>query len=251
MVAYDMKNLDDPERISEIRALILKKPALKQFYVEVYEKFKTCLLQCPRDGQALELGSGGGFLKDFLPGIITSDVIPYAGVDRVVDATAMPFADDGLRFICMLNTLHHISDAELFLKEVNRCLKVGGRLFMVDQHPGWIAYPILKWGHHEPFDPASKDWTFESSSYLGSANGALSWIIFQRDRARFERLFPKLRIKRYEPHSALKYWLAGGLKRWSLVPKPLVPLVTWSDQLLCKVSRQLGSFADIELEKLS
>jgi SAM-dependent methyltransferase len=245
-----MVDLDNPERVSMIRALIQQKPALKHFYLEAYEKFRQCLLTCPAGGSALELGSGGGFLKEFLPSVTTSDVIPYEGVDQIVDATALPFAANSLRFVCMLNTLHHIPNAELFLKEATRCLMPGGRLFIVDQYPGWIAYPILKWCHHEPFDSKTKDWAFEAHSHLGSANGALAWIIFERDRKRFERLFPNLRILRFEPHSALKYWLAGGLKQWSLVPGPAVRAVAWFDHLLCSGLPQCGSFVNVELQKV-
>ena len=73
---------------------------------------------------------------------MTSDTLPYEGIDRVVDATKMPFEDESVRAICMTNVFHHIPDVEAF---------TGGhssgsrrRVLIVDQHPGWISTPIYK-----------------------------------------------------------------------------------------------------------
>ena len=77
-------------------------------------------------------------MKDVIPTMITSDVIPYPSLDRVIDATAMPFADAELAAICMHNVFHHIADVESFLAEAARVLKPGGRMLIV-----------------QPFDPPS------------------------------------------------------------------------------------------------
>ena len=83
-----MTDLDDPGRYAEIRRRIRGKPALERWYRECYAKFADCLSRCPPEGVVLELGSGGGFAKDALPEIVTSDVLPYdgghrTGLDRV------------------------------------------------------------------------------------------------------------------------------------------------------------------------
>ena len=50
--------------------------------------------------------------------------------------------------------------------------------------------------HHEPFDPQRADWEFPLSGPLSGANGALPWIIFQRDREQFEREWaPELHVR--------------------------------------------------------
>ena len=43
------------------------------------------------DKSILELGSGGGFLKEMYPAIITSDVLQLPSVDKVFSATANAF----------------------------------------------------------------------------------------------------------------------------------------------------------------
>lgn len=207
-------------------------------------------MRSPSNGIALELGSGAGFAKKRIPEILTSDIIPYQGVDKVVDATHMPFPNDALRCICMFNAFHHISDVELFFKEAQRCLVPGGRVFIIDQHPGWFGYPIYKFFHHEYFDPSAIKWSFKSSGPLSNANGALTWIVFKRDRKIFEQKYPYFRIEKYEPHTPLAYWLSGGLKWWSLIPRQFIKAIKRIDSLLIKVSPQFGSFVDVELLKV-
>jgi SAM-dependent methyltransferase len=189
-----VQDLDDPARIDALRARIRGKRALASWYRECYAKFAECVARCPPSGAVLELGSGAGFLKQLMPEVVTSDVLPYAGVDRVVDASRLPFAAGELRAILMLNVLHHLPDVEAFFREAERCLASGGRVFLVDQYLGRISTPILRHLHHEPCDPGAASWGFASSGPLSGANGALAWIVFERDRALFERRFPELRL---------------------------------------------------------
>jgi SAM-dependent methyltransferase len=244
-----VEGLDDPGRISEIRRKIETKPSLKRFYEDVYRKYAECLKRCPEQGLALELGSGAGFAKKIVPELITSDILPYDGVERIIDGARLPFPDQSLRLICMVNVFHHIPNVESFLREVQRCLVPYGRLFIVDQHLGYISTPILKYIHHEPFSPDVSDWKFESSGPLSDANGALTWVVFVRDIARFEQLFPQLRLVQYRPHTPLGYWMTGGLKRWNLVPDWAIGLSRIIDRSLIRLSPKFGSFVDVEVVK--
>jgi SAM-dependent methyltransferase len=242
-----MTALESSESLERATRAIRDKPALRAFYHEAYAKFAGCVARCPPGGGVLELGSGGGFLREVLPDVVTSDVLPYPGVDNVVDATRMQFADASLRAILMLNVFHHIADCAAFLREAARCLVPGGRVFMVDQYPGWLSTPIFRYVHHEGFAPDAASWTFASSGPLSSANGALAWIVFERDRARFDREFPELELARFAPHTPLLYWLSGGLKSWSLIPGFGVAPAARLDRALARLSPGACSFVDIEL----
>lgn len=244
-----MKDLDKPERISEIRAAIAAKPALKRFYTEVYARYAASLALAPKNGLAVELGSGGGFAQRVIPELVTTDILPYQGIDCVVDATAMPFKDHSVRFFAMLNVFHHIPDVAVFLREAARCLTPRGRLLIVDQHPGWISTPVLRHLHHEPFAQNSENWQFASTGPLSGANGALAWIVFRRDRAKFIREYPELRFLRYRPFAPLIYWMCGGLKPWCLLPDMAYGSVHAIEHLLLRISDNFGSFAEIELER--
>jgi len=246
----DQADLNSPERIDEIRAVIDRKPSLRLLYRETYQRYAECLGRCPEPGLALELGSGGGFAKECVPGILTSDLIPYPGVDLAVDGTSLPFDAASLRFIAMTNVFHHIPDVASFFREAERCLAPGGRILIVDQHPGLLSRPILKYLHHEPFLPQALEWRFASTGPLSGANGALPWLVFVRDRERFSRLFPRLRLVGYRPHTPLRYWLSGGLKRWNLLPRPACGAVIALERMLLDCSPNFGSFTDIEVVKV-
>jgi SAM-dependent methyltransferase len=231
--------------------LIKNKPPLRNYYLETYQRFAKCLERCPKRGLVLELGSGAGFIKDVIPDAVTSDALPYEGIDQTIDATAMPFADGTVRGIFMLNVFHHIPDVGSFLQEASRVLAPGGRVLIVDQYPGYLSSLVFKYLHFETFDEKALNWKFESTGPLSGANGALAWIVFHRDRKNFETLFPRLKIETFAPHSPLRYWLMGGMKNWSLLPARSYNLATRVDRMLVRLSAQLSSFVDIELVKVA
>lgn len=244
-----MQDLDNPERIDRLRRIIREKKALRSFYARFYRDFAKALDALPLDGLVLELGSGGGFLKEIVPFAVTSDVLPYAGVDRVVDATALPFQESSIKAVFMMNVFHHLPDVEAFLTSLTRCLRDGGLVYMMEPYPGWISAPIYSFLHHEPFNRATPDWKFESRGPVSDANSALAWIVFERDRRIFEKKFPELKVKEYRPHSPFQYWLAGGVRNWSLLPGATHRIIERLDRTLVRIWPKMGSFVTIELRK--
>lgn len=243
-------DLNNPERYHEIRLILEKKTALKFLYQEIYQKYAACLARCPKDGIAIEIGSGAGFVKEIVPNIITTDAVAYPNVDRVMDATQLDFADQSLSGICMFNVLHHIADAPAFFREASRCLKPGGRIFMMEPYLGFPSTFIYRYLHHEPMDTNITHWEFESKGPVSDANIALPHLIFHRDIEKFRREFPHLSVLHLTPHSPLRYWLTGGLTNWSLLPQWAFGLTSWIDKKLTQLSPRLGSFFDIELIKV-
>jgi len=244
-----MQRLDDRSRAFEIQKAIQKKALLRSFYLDMYRRYARCIEHCPPTGAVIEIGSGCGFAKHTLPHLITSDLISYPGIDCLIDAARMPFGDVSLRTILMLNVFHHIPDVAAFLSEAERCLISNGRLLIIDQHSGIISKHIYRYFHFEHFDLRSPEWSFNAKGPLSSANGALPWIVFQRDRDRFTSGYPSLELLSYRPHTPLKYWLSGGLRKISFVPSRMLSLVTKLDRNLTHKCPDFGSFVDIEIKK--
>lgn len=247
--AAKIANLDDPQNIHILRRIIRKKTFLlktyQNFYHELLERIKTI----PQDGKILELGSGASFLKEYNPQIITSDVLPYDGVDLVFSALNMPFEDNSLNAIVMVDVLHHIKDSRQFFREAERCLQDGGKIVMIEPaNTCWSSF-IYKNFHHEPFNPQG-EWGFEEGGPLSGANMAIPWIIFYRDRELFRLEFPHLIVKELKIHTPLSYLISGGLSVKQLLPSELYGLIRLMERILSPLNSYLGMFLTIELEKV-
>ncbi len=208
---------NDIEVSKEHAQIIRKKKVLNKLYHDWY-KFLLDRIDFLPDGKIIELGSGGGFIKDLNPNIITTEVLDLDTVDMVFSAENMPFVSEELGAIFMIDVLHHIPKCRLFFKEAERTLKPGGAIIMSEPaNTPWSRFFYQNF-HREDFDP-SADWHLSDvTGPLSSANGAIPWIVFNRDRAIFEKEYPELYVEEITLHTPLMYLLAGGLSPVSLIP---------------------------------
>jgi len=209
-------DLDSPATTVRRRQVVRDKPFLRRIYREWYTSLAAAVPA--GEGDVLELGSGPGFLQEYIPGLITSDIMPLPGVLRVVDARRIDCAPASLRGIVMTNVLHHLPDVSQFFAEASRCVRPGGVIAMVEPWLSPWSRIIYRWLHHEPFVPDTIAWEFPGDGPLSDANGALPWIVFQRDRARFQRDFPGWAIRSITPCMPFRYLLSGGVSMRSFVP---------------------------------
>lgn len=210
------RSIDDPVTTELRRSIVLSKPFLRDIYEDWY---RAILEHVPDgDGQVLELGSGAGFLEQFIPGLITSEVFACPGVQLIADARNLPFAAGELRAVVMTDVLHHIPDVAAFFREATRCLRPGGVVAMIEPWVSPWSRLIYTRLHHEPFRTDVQQWDFPAGGPLSDANGALPWILFVRDRARFEAEFPSMRIEVIRPMMPFRYLVSGGVSMRSLMP---------------------------------
>ena len=243
-----MKDLDDPQITILRRGIIQENVFLKNLYTDFYSTFKRSLKHIPKRRKLVELGGGGGFIKKIIPDVITSDVIKLPDVDLHFSATDMPFKNESIDRFFMLNVIHHIHDTRLFFKEIDRCLKRGGMLIAIEPANTLWSRFIYQNFHYEEFNPQG-DWTLKSQKALSDANGALPWIIFVRDRKKFQKLFPRLTIRNIIPHTPIQYLVSGGVSYRQLLPSWTYPFVKGIEDLATPLSRYIGMFYTIEIEK--
>jgi hypothetical protein len=75
--------------------IIQRKPFLRNIYVDFYRQFAEAVGDSA--GKLLvEIGSGGGFIKEVIPGAVTSDILELPNIDKVFSAADMPFADESV-----------------------------------------------------------------------------------------------------------------------------------------------------------
>lgn len=240
------------ERFFELqRQIIQERPLMREVYGLWYAALLEDEASVPGDpsaGDLLELGSGGSFLKELCPRVITSDV--EAGVaERVVDGRELPFADSSLRAIFLTHVFHHIPDVARFLKEAERVLVPGGVVSLIDVPHTPLSRFFFDRFHPEPYAPEAKDWAFDQSDAMMDANQALTWMVFVRDRARFEALCPGLELERTRWLPWFSYLLSGGVTRRNLVPGFAVPLLRMLDKMLRPIDPWMALHWHLTLRK--
>jgi len=209
-------NVDDPRTSVLRRQIIQEKKFLRQIYQEWYRLLRFSMPS--GKGFVLEIGSGAGFLSEFFPDLIASDVIYRRGIKIVLDGHHLPFADGTLKAIVMIDVLHHMSRARDFFLSAARSVRAGGVIAMIEPWVSSWSKLIFMNLHDEPFEPGAGEWEFQTSGPLSGANAALPWILFERDRARFEHEFPQWQIHTLEPMMPLCYLVSGGVSLRSLMP---------------------------------
>lgn len=216
--------LDDP-RTTALRRRIVRE---KGFLFEVYREWGAAIAAAlpAGPGVVVELGSGGGILPDFIPGVLTSDLFVLPELDVVATGEALPFAEASVAAVVMQNVLHHVRDVRAMLRDTARVTRGGGRLVMIEPwNTPWSRF-VCRYLHHEPFEPAARDWALPpGGGQLSAANGALPWILFARDRKRFDAEFPEWRVRSVVPFMPLAYLLAGGVSSRLGLPRRAYAIV--------------------------
>ncbi len=204
------------DQLTDHRSIWERKPVLRLVYDDFYDRIAAAC----RPGRTIEIGGGIGNLKRRLTEVVATDIQSAPWLDCVADAQRLPFADACAANIVMVDVLHHLEFPVVFFREAARVLRPGGRVLMVEPAITWGSSLFYRLLHHEPVrtsadvlgdgDPNPRRDPYDS-------NQAIPTILATRDRERFHRLCPTLRIASVHWFSFAAYPLSGGFQPWSLV----------------------------------
>ena len=138
--------MDADPRLAAHRRVWQKKPALRKIYADYYRRI-TC--HCT-NGQTLEIGAGSGHIREHMDQVFMADILPAEWLDVAADAQQLPFGDESLSNIVMVDVLHHIERPTALFDEVTRVLRPGGKMVMLDPAITIGSWPIYKFLHSEP-----------------------------------------------------------------------------------------------------
>lgn len=230
------------------REKVLNKPFLRQLYGEWYEVFIAEMENLP-EGMKIELGAGGGFLKQVAPSIISTDSLPFPTNDLTFSPLSMPFNSDSVSGIFMIDTFCRIEDTHAFLTEAQRVLKPGGKIIMVEPASSIWGRVANRWFCQKSFD-RSGVWSNTLTAAYKRVNSALTWIVFERDLPRFHEEFPNLSLQSVDYHTPLRYFLGGGSRfDRAFVAPSSYPFFCLADAWLSEHSPQWSMFVTLEIEK--
>ena len=187
------------------------------WYRELYrDQFKG--FPDPAALSVLEVGSGTSPLKQFLSNVVTSDVLDLDYLDLVFDCHEIDkfdaIKDESLDVITLTNVLHHLKSPIAFLNRAANKLKSGGQVIATEPFFSLVSTPIFKYLHHEPVDfEISEPELKNVRGPLASANIALPWLIFFRQRDWMDVLSENYDVANCSIRffSALSYMATGGI----------------------------------------
>jgi SAM-dependent methyltransferase len=222
----------------------------------LYGDFHRRLLEICPEGRVLDIGSGTAHIKDFRPDIVSTDILPFPGIDTVADAHRLPFPDGLFSGVVMLDVLHHLERPIEFLKEASRVLRAGGRLAMIEPAMTTIARRFYGHFHEEPVEMDVDPFApvkINPDRDPFDANQAIPSLLFATPAARMrvEREVSSLRVRSVEWLSLFAYPMSGGFQSWSLMPAALVPsLLAFEDKVPQAVRRQIAFRMMVVLERV-
>jgi len=113
-------NFDDPHTTHIRLTIIQQKKFLRQIYQEWYRALAASLPSC--EGAVPELGAGAGFMADYIPDLIASEIFytpNYPNIKVVTNGMRLPFPAASLRGIFMTEAFHHLAEPRLFLPRLH------------------------------------------------------------------------------------------------------------------------------------
>jgi SAM-dependent methyltransferase len=249
-------DIDSPEALELHRQITCEKPLMRAVFKRFYE---VCVglarIHLKSSGRQVEIGAGGTFFKEYYPDVVTTDVKPSQHLDMVIDAQDMPFGRSTISVIYGINCFHHLPAPRRFFRELSRVLKPGGGCILVEPSNTWLSRCVHSNVHaHEHFDHDQVDWEAGTQMLgpLSGANQALSYIVFDRDRQRFEQEFPSLEICATVPMTNyLSYILAGGVNFRQLVPNGAKDLLRGLELVLTPASGLLAIHHAVVLRRIA
>lgn len=227
-----------------------EKPLLRQIYSDFY----TLILQRMNPsmkGPVVELGSGIGNLRTYLPHAICTDLFPNPWLDLVCDGYELPFNDGSLSHLILFDVFHHLERPVAFLREAERALLVSGRLLLFEPYvslAGWLAYGCF---HHEPIAWTSPIALSEAAPLLPrryyAAQGNATRLFFSHSLPR-EGL-GGLRVISTERFCSFMYLLSGGFSKPALYPERAKALIRKFDAMLSFAPSLFAARCLVVLEK--
>jgi SAM-dependent methyltransferase len=218
-------------------------PLLRLLYGRWYRRIRE-LLPARERGPWIEIGSGPGFAAEFIPELELSDIVKAPWHHRRLSADSLPFADQSVGALVLLDVLHHLAAPARFFQEAVRVLGSGGRIVLCEPYISPLSLVVYKLLHEEPVDlrvqPLAEHGAHDKDPF--ESNQAIPTLLCRPDGQReLERRFPELRLIRFERLAGLSYATTGGFSRPPLLPARLWRmLLGFEDRLPALAYRLIG-----------
>jgi SAM-dependent methyltransferase len=235
------------QRLEEHRQLWETKPVLRDVYAVWFDALLDAL---GGSADVLEVGAGPGFLSVHARQRarggkwLSADLVPARWNDLAADATRLPFRDGSFDALAAVDLVHHLAHPAAFFAEARRVLRPGGRVVAVEPWVTLLSFPVYRWLHQEGCRPRLDPWQPFGSTAPGvkdpfEGDAAVVWSLARKTTLeRWHRLgfaAPRLTVL-----NGFAYLPTLGFRPGSLLPRPLVPLLTGLDRWMAPLARWTG-----------
>ena len=240
--------------IIENRACWDRKPALRAIYGDFYRQIAAATATRV-GGQTVELGSGMGNIKQFIPDCVTTDIFENPWLDRVESAYALSFPDASVANLILFDVFHHLEFAGVAFREAVRVVPPGGRIIIFDHDMGWVPRAVCRAFHHEPVAmdrpiawDAPAGFSPERSPYYAAIGNAYRCFVRGELAGQWGVNWKLLSCDRLSSFA----WLAcGGFRGPQLYPTAALPVIQRLDRLLSRFPALYSARLLVVLERRS
>jgi SAM-dependent methyltransferase len=229
-----------------------QRPVLREVYGHFYQLVRQALAPLP--GPIVELGSGIGAAKEFIPTCITTDIFSNPWLDQQENAYALSFADTSVSNLILLDVFHHLICPGTALNEFHRVLRVDGRVIILEPAMSLLGKVIYGLFHHEPlglrnpiswFAPDGVD-PKETGYYAAQANASKVFLGNQ-----FKGALSSWDIPILVSLPDIAYAASGGFSKPQLYPLSLLPVIRAFEKILTPWPNIFATRLLVALEKKS
>src|ERR1700730_2279149 len=135
--------------IQQNREFWRKKPVLRKVYSQFYREI-AARLDSAIPGLVVELGSGMGNGKEYVPQCITTDIFSNPWLDRVENAYELSFENETVGHLILFDVWHHLQYPGTARREFSRVLAPNGRIIIFEPSMGLVGRFVFGCFHHEP-----------------------------------------------------------------------------------------------------
>lgn len=224
-----------------------QKPLLQLIYRDYANLIKGYFLDVNKP--IIEIGAGIGNLKNYLNGIICTDLFPNPWIDVVCSAYHLPFKGGTVSNIFMFDVFHHLERPMAFLKEAQRVLNKNGRVIMIEPYISLFSYPVYGLLHHEEIGWFKKiDLSEEKPqiSHYYAAQGNATRLFFKQEAVKIINQWEIVEKKRF---ACMSYILSGGYSKPSFYPTRFYNLMKKLDSLFSTLPSLFAARCLVVLEK--
>ena len=229
---------------------------LRIVYGSIYRDINKRLVE----GPSLELGSGIGGIKTFIPEIVTSDLVKTSYVDMVCSAYEIPLANpengENWSNIIAIDVLHHLCRPIDFFRSANAALREKGRIILVEPAGTVFGKLFYRLFHPEPVSPReiTPPFVFEPAPASGEfANMGMAISMFVKYRSEVDLLLEGLGLKLTEIvfRDVLAYPFTGGYSSLQMLPASWIKfLLGFEKKIPLLLMRWLALRMLVVIEKL-